>query len=184
VKLRRRQFLYLAASAAALPAVSCIANAQTYPTRPVRIVSAFAPGGGNDIVARLMGQWLSERLGRPFIIANRAGAGGNIGTEAVVRAPADGYTLLLAASNDAITAGDLESVLSVEQSGAPEPRCSPRRRDGIIPGCRPGSARYFRGPCSGSARSSRASIGESIRPMELNGISAASSGLMEWSSAK
>jgi tripartite-type tricarboxylate transporter receptor subunit TctC len=104
VKLPRRQFLHLAAGAAALPAVSRFAWAQVYPTRPVRIVSAFAPGGFNDIVARLMGQWLSERLGRPFIIENRAGAGGNIGTEAVVRAPADGYTLLLAASNDAINA--------------------------------------------------------------------------------
>jgi tripartite-type tricarboxylate transporter receptor subunit TctC len=101
---QRRQFLHLAVGAAALPAGSRFAWAQAYPSRPVRIVSAFAPGGANDIVARLMGQWLSERLGRPFIIENRAGAGGNIGTEAVVRAPADGYTLLLAASNDAINA--------------------------------------------------------------------------------
>jgi tripartite-type tricarboxylate transporter receptor subunit TctC len=78
--------------------------AQTYPTRPVRIVVGFAPAGLNDINARLIGQWLSERLGQQFIVENRSGAGGNIGTEAVVRSPADGYTLLLAESNDAINA--------------------------------------------------------------------------------
>jgi len=101
---RRRQFLHLAAGAAALPAILRVARAQTYPTQPIRIVVSFAPGGIADIVGRLMGQTLSERLGQPFIIENRAGAGGNIGTEAVVRAPADGYTLLLAGSNDAINA--------------------------------------------------------------------------------
>ena len=95
MKLPRRQFLHLAAGAAALPALSRIARAQTYPTRPVRMVVGFPPGGSADIVARLMGQWLSERLGQPFIIENRPGAGSNIGTEAVVRAPPDGYTLLL-----------------------------------------------------------------------------------------
>ena len=95
MKLPRRTFLHLAAGAAALPAVSHIAWAQTYPTRPVRIVVGFPPGGGADITARLIGQWLSERLGQPFIIDNRPGAGSNIATEAVVRAPADGYTLLL-----------------------------------------------------------------------------------------
>jgi tripartite-type tricarboxylate transporter receptor subunit TctC len=94
MKLPRRKFLHLAAGAAALPAVARIARAQTYPTKPVRILVGFAPGGGVDIIARLMGQWLSERLGQPFLIENRPGAGSNIPTEAVVRAPADGYTLL------------------------------------------------------------------------------------------
>jgi tripartite-type tricarboxylate transporter receptor subunit TctC len=88
-----------------LPAVSRIARAQaTYPTRPVRIIVTLAPGGGNDIVARLIGQWLSERFGQQFIIDNRPGAAGNIGTEAAVRAPADGYTLLLVAAANAINA--------------------------------------------------------------------------------
>ena len=91
----RRRFLRLAASASVLPAVSRIARAQTYPSRPVRIVVAFAAGGSPDIIARLIGQWLSERLGQQFVVENRAGAGGNIGTEAAIRAPADGYTLLL-----------------------------------------------------------------------------------------
>ena len=95
MKLPRRQFLHLAAGAAALPAVSRIARAQAYPTRPVRIIVGFPAGGATDIVARLIGQWLSERLGQPFVIENRPGAGGNIGTEAVVRAPPDGYTLLV-----------------------------------------------------------------------------------------
>jgi tripartite-type tricarboxylate transporter receptor subunit TctC len=91
----RRQFLSLAAGAAALPARPRMALAQAYPTRPVRIVVGYPPGGPNDLVARLMGQWLSERLGQPFIIENRPGAATNNATEAVVRAPADGYTLLL-----------------------------------------------------------------------------------------
>ena len=104
MKLPRRQFLHLAAGAAALPAVSRIARAQAYPSRPVRIIVGFAAGGSADILARLMGQWLSERLGQPFVIENRPGAGSNIGTEAVVRAPPDGYTLLLASSANAIAA--------------------------------------------------------------------------------
>jgi tripartite-type tricarboxylate transporter receptor subunit TctC len=96
--------LLLAAGAAALPAVTRIASAQAYPSRPVHLIVPFAPGGGSDIMARLMGQWLSERLGQPFIIENRSGAAGNIGTEAVVRASPDGYTLLLVNSVNAINA--------------------------------------------------------------------------------
>jgi tripartite-type tricarboxylate transporter receptor subunit TctC len=95
MKLPRRQFLHLAAGAAALPAVSRFAWAQAYPSRPVRIVVGFPAGGGTDILTRLIGQWLLERLGQPFIIENRPGAASNIATEAVVRAPADGYTLLM-----------------------------------------------------------------------------------------
>src|SRR5439155_13063683 len=98
----RRRFLHLAAGAAALPAVSRIARAQAYPSRPVRIIVGYAPAGSTDIAARLIGQWLSERLGRPVIIENRPGAGSNIGTEVVARAPADGYTLLLATTSNAI----------------------------------------------------------------------------------
>src|SRR6266508_7048235 len=100
----RRQFLHLAAGAVALPAVSRIALAQAYPTRPVHWVVPFSAGGPFDIVARPMAQWLTERLGQQFVIDNRPGAGGNIGTEAVVRAPADGYTLLLAGTPNAINA--------------------------------------------------------------------------------
>jgi len=98
----RRQFLHLAAGAAALPAVSIVARAQSYPTRPVRIIVGFAPGGPADLIARLIGQSLSERLGQQFIIENRPGAGSNIATEAVVRAPPDGYTLLLVTATNAI----------------------------------------------------------------------------------
>ena len=100
----RRQFLHLAAGAAALPALSRIARAQAYPTRPVRLIIGIVPGSGPDIVGRLLGQWLSDRLGRPFIIENRPGAGTNIATEAVVRSPADGYTLLLVTGANAINA--------------------------------------------------------------------------------
>jgi tripartite-type tricarboxylate transporter receptor subunit TctC len=94
MKLPRRRFLHLAAGAAVLPAASRVAWAQSYPARPVRLVVGLAAGGATDIVARLMGQWLSERLGQQFVIENRAGASGNVGTEAVARASADGYTLL------------------------------------------------------------------------------------------
>jgi tripartite-type tricarboxylate transporter receptor subunit TctC len=104
MKLPRRTFLHLATGAAALPVVSQIARAQTYPSQPVRIIVGFAAGGPNDILARLIGQWLSERLGQPFVIENRPGAGSNIATEAVVRAPPDGYTLLLVGSPNAINA--------------------------------------------------------------------------------
>jgi tripartite-type tricarboxylate transporter receptor subunit TctC len=103
LKLPRRNFLHLAAGAAALPSLSRIARAQTYPTRPVRFVVGAPAGGGFDIVARLMGQWLSERLGRSFVIENRPGAGSNIATDAVVRALPDGYTLLLVTSVNAIS---------------------------------------------------------------------------------
>ena len=104
MKLPRRKFLHLAACAAALPAVSRVAWTQTYPSRPVHIIVGFPPGGMTDTTARLMGQWLSERLGQPFIIENRPGFGGNIATEAVVRAPPDGYTLLLTLTNNTINA--------------------------------------------------------------------------------
>jgi tripartite-type tricarboxylate transporter receptor subunit TctC len=103
MKLPRRNFLHLAASAAALPVVSRVAWAQAYPTRPVRLIVGAPAGGGFDIVARLMGQWLSERLGRSFVIENRPGAGSNIATDAVVRALPDGYTLLLVTSVNAIS---------------------------------------------------------------------------------
>src|SRR5262245_55080720 len=101
---RRRQFLHLAAGAAALPFAPHVARAQAYPTRPVRLVVPIAAGGTQDILARLVGQWLSERLGQPFVIDNRPGGGGNIGTEAVVRAPPDGYTLLLVSGANLINA--------------------------------------------------------------------------------
>jgi tripartite-type tricarboxylate transporter receptor subunit TctC len=103
-ELPRRRFLHLAAGAAAVPATSRIAMAQAYPTRPVRIIVGFGPGGGIDINARLIGQSLSERLGRPFVIENRPGAASNIGTESVVRAPPDGYTLLLVSISNAVNA--------------------------------------------------------------------------------
>jgi tripartite-type tricarboxylate transporter receptor subunit TctC len=102
LRLSRHQFLHLAAGAAALPTISRIARAQDYPTRPVRIIVGYAPGGATDIVARLIGQWLSDKLRQSFLIDNRPGASGNIGTEAVVRARADGYTLLVATSTNAI----------------------------------------------------------------------------------
>ena len=104
MKLPRRKFLHLALGAAALPAVPSITRAQTYPSRPARIVVPFAAGGSTDIIARLIGQWLSERLGQQFVIENRPGAGSNVGTEVVVNAPPDGYTLLLVGASSAINA--------------------------------------------------------------------------------
>jgi tripartite-type tricarboxylate transporter receptor subunit TctC len=104
MKLPRRKFLQLASGAAVLPAVARIARAEDYPTRPVRLIVGFAPGGATDIMGRLMGQWLSERLGRTFIVENRAGAGSNVGTEVVVNAAPDGYTLLVATVVNAINA--------------------------------------------------------------------------------
>ena len=104
MKLARRKFLHLAAGAAALPIVSRTAWAQTYPSRPVRIVVGLATGGGADITARLTGQWLSERFGQQFVVENRPGSGGNIATEAVVRASPDGYTLLMVTVANAINA--------------------------------------------------------------------------------
>ena len=104
MKFPRRKLLHLAAGAAVLPVASRIARAQTYPSRPVRIIVGYAAGGSTDIAARLMGQWLSERLGRPFIIENRTGFAGNIATKAVVDAPPDGYTLLLDVDSNAINA--------------------------------------------------------------------------------
>jgi tripartite-type tricarboxylate transporter receptor subunit TctC len=102
--LLRRRFLHLAAGAVALPALARIAHGQAYPSRPVRIIVPFAPAGPNDIIARALGQWLAERLGQPFVIENRPGAASNVGTEAVVNAAPDGYTVLMASSPHAINA--------------------------------------------------------------------------------
>ena len=102
MKLPRRKFLHLAAGAPALPALPRVASALDYPTRPVHLIVGYAPGGTNDISARLIGQWLSERLGRQFVIENRPGAASNLATETVVHAPPDGYTLLLVNTSNAI----------------------------------------------------------------------------------
>jgi tripartite-type tricarboxylate transporter receptor subunit TctC len=111
IRATRRIFLHLAGAAVTLPAVSRIALAQSYPTRPVRFMVGFAPGGPNDILGRLIAGWLTERLGQPFVVENRPGRSGNIATEAVVRAPADGYTILLVGPANAIS-GSLYSNLS------------------------------------------------------------------------
>jgi tripartite-type tricarboxylate transporter receptor subunit TctC len=108
--LPRRRFLHLAAGAAALPALSRFAGAQTYPARPVRLVVGFPPGGGTDIVARIMGRWLSERLGQPVIIENKPGAGTNIAVQAVVNSPPDGYTLLFVTTSSATNATFYETL--------------------------------------------------------------------------
>src|SRR5262245_56083715 len=110
MKLPRRNFLHLAAGAAALSVVPRVASAQAYPSRPVRIIVGFAPGGATDIMARLIGQWLSERLGQQFVIENRAGAASNVGTEAVVNAAPDGYTLLVVTAVNAINASLYEKL--------------------------------------------------------------------------
>ena len=110
MKLPRRQFLYLAVGAAALPAVPRIARAQAYPTGPVRLIDGYPPGGSADITARLIGQWLSERIGQPFIIDNRPGASGNIAMESVVRSPPDGYTLVMVALSSAVNATLFENL--------------------------------------------------------------------------
>jgi tripartite-type tricarboxylate transporter receptor subunit TctC len=104
MKLPRRQFLHLAAGAAALPSAPRLARAQAYPTRPVRIICGFPPGGTTDVLARMIGQWFSERLGQPFIVENRPGAGTNIATEVVTKAAADGYTLLMVSPPNVINA--------------------------------------------------------------------------------
>jgi tripartite-type tricarboxylate transporter receptor subunit TctC len=104
MKLPRRQFLHLAAGAAALPAVSHFASAQAYPTRPIRLIAPFPPGGSIDLTARLIGQWLTEQLGQQFVIENRSGAAGNIGSETALNSPSDGYTLLLCSVANAISA--------------------------------------------------------------------------------
>jgi tripartite-type tricarboxylate transporter receptor subunit TctC len=100
----RRQFLLLGAGTVAMPAVSCFAWAQAYPARPVRLVAPFPPGGSIDLTARVIGQWLTDRLGQQVVIENRAGAGGNVGSEAALSSPADGYTLLLCSVANAISA--------------------------------------------------------------------------------
>src|SRR5262244_4022436 len=122
MKLPRRRFLHLAAGAAALPAVSRIAWAQTYPTRPVRLIVGFPAGSGADIVARLAGQRLSERLGQSFVIENRPGAGSSLAAEAVVRAAPDGYTLLMATGANTINSTLYEN-LSFNFTRDIEPVC-------------------------------------------------------------
>src|SRR5262245_16253792 len=121
MKLPRRRFLHLAAGAAALPTVSRVAWAQAYPTRPVRIIVGFGAGFSPDIVARLVSQRLSERLGQQFVVENRPGAAGNLATEAVVRAPPDGYTLLLANGANAVSATLYEKLSLALISFAPSP---------------------------------------------------------------
>jgi hypothetical protein len=112
--LGRRKFLHLVTSVAALPAVSRIAWAQAYPSRPVRVIVPFAPAGSTDILARLIGQWLSERLGQPFVIENRPGASTMVGTEAVVRSPADGYTFMVFGTASAINVTLYENRISYD----------------------------------------------------------------------
>ena len=130
MKLPRRQFLHLTAGAAALPPLSCLAWAQAYPSRPVRIIVGFAAGGPAHIVARLIAQWLSERLGQQFVVENRTGAASNIAAEAVVRSPPDGYTLLFVTSANATIAasalGNMAMLGLSLSSGMPSPSSAPR----------------------------------------------------------
>src|SRR6476660_7921554 len=114
MKLPRRNFLHLAAGAAALPTLSRVAWTESYPSRPVRFVVGFAPGGGGDLATRLMAQWLSERLGQQFVVENRVGASSNLATEQVVRSPADGYTLIQLNVANAINATLYEKQLSFD----------------------------------------------------------------------
>ena len=135
----RRRFLHLAAGVAALPAMSGIARAQSYPTRPVRIVVGFPAGSAPDIIARLLGQWMSQRLGQQFIIDNRPGTGSNIGTEAVVRAPPDGYTLLMAVTTNAVNATlydklNFNFIRDIAPVGEYRPRAQRDGRQLIVPG--------------------------------------------------
>jgi tripartite-type tricarboxylate transporter receptor subunit TctC len=127
MNLARRRFLHLAASAAALPAVSRVARAQAYPNRPVRMIVPFGPAGTTDIVARLIGQWLSERLGQQFVVENRPGGAGNIGTEAVVRAPADGYTLLIVVRRTRSTRRSIRTSISISSATLRLSRALPER---------------------------------------------------------
>jgi len=151
----RRRFLQLAGTAAALPAVSRMAAAQAYPWRPVRVVVGFPAGGSTDILARLIGQWLSERLGQQFIIENRPGAGSNIGTETVVRAPADGYTLLLMSSFNVINASLYEK-LSFNFIRDIAPVAGPHTLG-------TGHGRQHNGPCEDGSRVHRLGQGEPSR---------------------
>ena len=131
MKISRRKFLHLAAGSGALPVLSCTARAQAYPSRPVHVIVGFTAGNNIDIVARLIGQWLSERLGQPFIIENRPGASGNIAAEAVVRAPADGHTLLMTGTFNAINATLYEN-LSFDFIRAIAPVASLSRTAGVM----------------------------------------------------
>jgi tripartite-type tricarboxylate transporter receptor subunit TctC len=132
MKLPRRRFLHLAAGAAAVPAALRFARAQTYPARPVRIVVGYAAGGSTDILARLIGQSLSERLGQQFIVENRVGAATNIATEAVVRAPPDGYTLLVVTPANAVNATLYEKLVNYNFTRDIAPVASMVREPGIM----------------------------------------------------
>jgi Tripartite tricarboxylate transporter family receptor len=150
----RRTFLHLAACVAALPVASRIGRAQAYPTRPARLIIGIVPGSGPDIVGRLLGQWLSDRLGQPFVIENRPGAGTNIATEAVVRAPADGYTLLLvtganASKRDALRQAQLQFHPRHRAGGEHQPRDFCLGGQSIISG--EDDSRIHR-PCQGESR--------------------------------